>query len=270
MTDTDEIIKVLLEADEDDELAGLWKDVAGEPQPTPQAPDFIVNKQGGLVLFWPQHDRAKEWLTQTAPEEAQFWGDALVVELRYIEDVADAMREAGFLIGPSRRNVPESLLEAFDDDVELIKDIIGPVGPPAAPKTGSVERFGRWANIKVGDKHFCISYLTPVAVYIPGQGIMFTDRDWSHSTALHIAKWAEEIGMTDIGGKAYTYRDIKKRFKRIPQSEITDLFRQEASQVDWGKREMKRARKFRPPVFYKEVEPEHKIELRPYQPPEEF
>jgi hypothetical protein len=160
-----------------------------------------------------------------------------------------------------------------DDDEETIKDILGPdfydPVPPQQPKSGSIERFDRWANVSIGDRNFCISYLTPVAVYIPGEGIMFTDRDWSTTTSRHIAKWAAEIGMTGQGGTPYKYAELKKRFKRIPQIELTQMFKAESSQVAWSKKEMRQATKFRPTAGYKYVDPEHKIELRPFEPPKE-
>lgn len=58
--------------------------------------DFVVTREAGLALVSPQHDEAREWLERTAPEDAQFWGDSLVVELRYLRGVIQAIEDDGW------------------------------------------------------------------------------------------------------------------------------------------------------------------------------
>lgn len=172
----------------------------------------------------------------------------------------------------SIRRVQEE--EDFGDEDETIKDILGPdyydPRPPTQALPGSIERFGRWANVTIGGREFCISYLTPVAVYTPGEGIKFTQRDWSTTTSNHIADWAEEIGMTGPEGKRYKYGELKKRFQRIPQEEITRMFKEESAKVNWSKKDMKAAE--RVPSNgrgYKYVDPEHKVSLPRWEEPKE-
>ena len=45
---------------------------------------------GTVGLFVPEDQGARDWLTDTAPEDAQFLGDCLAVEPRYIDGVLDA------------------------------------------------------------------------------------------------------------------------------------------------------------------------------------
>jgi hypothetical protein len=62
-------------------------------------PDFRVDNHGSIALFVPLNQTARDWLTETAPEDAQWWraieGSAMVVEPRYVQGVIDAAQEAG-------------------------------------------------------------------------------------------------------------------------------------------------------------------------------
>lgn len=133
-----------------------------------------------------------------------------------------------------------------EDDEETIKDILGvdylEEPEDAAPVPGEVERFDRWADIKIGDKNFCVSYLTPVAVYIPGQGAMLTDRDWSPTTKRHIVKWMNHIGLGPAEGYR-KYAEVAARFPEVPQQELIDLFKRESKRVRWTKRQVRKAEK---------------------------
>lgn len=60
---------------------------------------FRVENHGSIVLVRPETEGEHEWLEQTAPEDAQWWGDALVVEPRYVAGVLEAARNDGFDIG---------------------------------------------------------------------------------------------------------------------------------------------------------------------------
>src|SRR5271169_2285015 len=48
--------------------------------------------------------------------------------------------------------------EGEDDDEETIKDILGAdyLEPPEPAVHGEVERFGRWADIRIGNNSFCV------------------------------------------------------------------------------------------------------------------
>lgn len=60
-----------------------------------QKNDLIVWNGGSLMMVRPVSDAGKEWLDQTAPDDAQFLGDSMAVEWRYIEGVVNAARDAG-------------------------------------------------------------------------------------------------------------------------------------------------------------------------------
>lgn len=48
-----------------------------------------------IVLAHPIDDATAQWLRETAPEDAQFWGNALVIEPRYVLGFVDAFEAAG-------------------------------------------------------------------------------------------------------------------------------------------------------------------------------
>lgn len=52
-------------------------------------PDFQVENHGTIFLFRPLSDVAREWVSEHLPDDAQTWGDAVVVEHRYIADIVD-------------------------------------------------------------------------------------------------------------------------------------------------------------------------------------
>lgn len=57
--------------------------------------DCIIRKSGTLYLFYPQTDLAKEWIEENVDPEAQYFGDALVVEHRYAWNLAQGMMVDG-------------------------------------------------------------------------------------------------------------------------------------------------------------------------------
>jgi hypothetical protein len=48
-----------------------------------------------LWLFRPLDAAAKAWINETAPDDAQFMGDAMAVAPRYVEGVQAAFEAAG-------------------------------------------------------------------------------------------------------------------------------------------------------------------------------
>ena len=130
------------------------------------------------------------------------------------------------------------VLEAEDD--ETIKDILGPdyQEPLETEVTGEVYRQDRWADVEIGNKHFCVSYLTPVAVSDGGR-VIRTDKNWSTSTIRHIKKWMEHIGF-DVSRTPWP--EVQRRFpETMPQQKLIELFRTEALRVKWTKRQAKTA-----------------------------
>ncbi len=57
--------------------------------------DLRFENHGSLFLVHPTSKAGTEWLFSTAPDDAQFLGDAMAVELRYVEGVATAARDSG-------------------------------------------------------------------------------------------------------------------------------------------------------------------------------
>jgi hypothetical protein len=50
-----------------------------------------VENHGSILLVHGKNERSRAWLARTAPEGAQFWGRALVVEPRYLDSVLYAV-----------------------------------------------------------------------------------------------------------------------------------------------------------------------------------
>jgi hypothetical protein len=62
--------------------------------------DLQTENHGSICLLRPVTKAGKAWIKETAPEGAQFFGNALVVEPRFVEDVlavaaADGLNIAG-------------------------------------------------------------------------------------------------------------------------------------------------------------------------------
>jgi len=69
----------------------------------PDGPDTIksdvrIDNQGTIVLVVPLTDRATEWIGQNIPDDAQYFGKALVVEHRYAQDIVDGMAADGLVL----------------------------------------------------------------------------------------------------------------------------------------------------------------------------
>ena len=60
--------------------------------------DMFVRCEGGIVLFTPNTLRAKEWISATVQPDAQWFGNALVVEHGYAADLALGMYAVGLVL----------------------------------------------------------------------------------------------------------------------------------------------------------------------------
>ena len=58
-------------------------------------PDAYVENHGSIMLVRPTTSAATEWIEEHVSEEAMFFGSALVVEPRYVENLVGGMTEAG-------------------------------------------------------------------------------------------------------------------------------------------------------------------------------
>ena len=60
--------------------------------------DFEVSGGGTVYLLRPLTDAAREWVAEHIPEDAQYLGDAVAVEHRYIADIVSGIRNDGLTV----------------------------------------------------------------------------------------------------------------------------------------------------------------------------
>jgi hypothetical protein len=66
--------------------------------PAENVPDFALANHGSPFLLRPLNSSGKNWMNDHLPvdsEETQFWGDAIVIEPRYVSPVVDGITSAG-------------------------------------------------------------------------------------------------------------------------------------------------------------------------------
>lgn len=70
-------------------------------KPTAAKPtaDFTIQNEGPIFLVHPHNVVAENHLVDMVDENATFHGDALIVEHRYIRDLAEGLLAAGFSVG---------------------------------------------------------------------------------------------------------------------------------------------------------------------------
>ena len=67
--------------------------------PTSEAePDFRCENHGSLFLLFPLTQPAHSWIEEHLPEDAQWFGNAVVVEHRYIWSILDGIQDAGLAL----------------------------------------------------------------------------------------------------------------------------------------------------------------------------
>jgi len=71
------------------------RSAAAEPQ---VQVDVYVENHGSIFLVRPVSNSACDWLTENVSEESQYFGNALVVEHRYIEALIHGLQEAGLIV----------------------------------------------------------------------------------------------------------------------------------------------------------------------------
>ena len=57
--------------------------------------DFAIENHGTIYLLRPLTEAAEAWVDEHIPDDAQIFGDAIVVEHRYIEAIAFGAQEDG-------------------------------------------------------------------------------------------------------------------------------------------------------------------------------
>jgi hypothetical protein len=61
-------------------------------------PDLKISGGGTIYLVSPVSKAGQEWLDETAPAEAQFLGNSMAVEHRYIAEVVEIARAMGMKV----------------------------------------------------------------------------------------------------------------------------------------------------------------------------
>lgn len=69
-----------------------------EVMPANTTPDFYVENHGSIILLRPVSSAAKEWIDEHIPEDAQYFGNAVVVEPRYIADIVQGIQNDGLAV----------------------------------------------------------------------------------------------------------------------------------------------------------------------------
>jgi hypothetical protein len=57
--------------------------------------DFTVQNEGSIFLLRPHTQSANDWIGEHIPDDAQFFGNAVVVEHRYIADIVAGIQSDG-------------------------------------------------------------------------------------------------------------------------------------------------------------------------------
>ena len=63
--------------------------------------DFRLENHGSLFLLHPLNSTAKGWMAEHLPmdnPETQFWGDAIVIEPRYVAPIVDGIIGDGLVL----------------------------------------------------------------------------------------------------------------------------------------------------------------------------
>jgi hypothetical protein len=74
---------------------------AQNSKPAANIPDFELQNCGSLFLLRPLNSAAKEWMQGHLPvdsPETQFWGDAIVIEPRYVTPIVDGIIGDGLVL----------------------------------------------------------------------------------------------------------------------------------------------------------------------------
>ncbi len=57
--------------------------------------DLYIENHGSIFLLYPVSEAGTEWIEEHIPDDAMIWGDAVVVEHRYIADIAEGVMDDG-------------------------------------------------------------------------------------------------------------------------------------------------------------------------------
>ena len=60
--------------------------------------DFSVNNQGNIFLLTAKSEAGQEWIAEYIGGDVQMFGDAIVVDHRYISDIVQGIMEDGLTV----------------------------------------------------------------------------------------------------------------------------------------------------------------------------
>jgi hypothetical protein len=60
--------------------------------------DFHVRNEGSIFLLQPVTEAACAWVLEHIPQDAQYFGDSVVVEHRYIADIVAGIQSDGLTV----------------------------------------------------------------------------------------------------------------------------------------------------------------------------
>jgi hypothetical protein len=86
-----------------DELAAALNQIRAEREDKMDSakkvtPDFEVNNEGSIYLLRPLTEAASGWIGEHIPADAQVFGEAVVVEHRYIGDIVKGIQGDGLKV----------------------------------------------------------------------------------------------------------------------------------------------------------------------------
>jgi hypothetical protein len=68
------------------------------PTPDSAAPDFKCENHGSIFLLYPLSQPARSWIEENLPVDAQWFGNAVTVEHRYIWPILEGIQNDGLAV----------------------------------------------------------------------------------------------------------------------------------------------------------------------------
>lgn len=72
--------------------------VASGSSPTEDGPDFRCENHGSLFLLYPLTQSAHSWIEEHAPSDVQWFGNAAVIEHRYVWTILVGIQDSGLTV----------------------------------------------------------------------------------------------------------------------------------------------------------------------------
>jgi hypothetical protein len=72
--------------------------VASGSSPTENGPDFRCENHGSIFLLFPLSQSAQSWVEEHLPTDAQWFGNAVVIEHRYVWAILEGIQNDGLAV----------------------------------------------------------------------------------------------------------------------------------------------------------------------------